>query len=554
MTIKEQLSSNIVAHWDFRKGTVKDQSGNNINCSFNGSPYFSETAGGKGLFFDGSDDYLDTGSTLQNAFAGSFTVNLWIRPQDGHPSVLEVFMGSRNALQEDWIYIELLDTGAVDFYYESDNAGALARTNSAVFEDGKNNRCKMITCVGDSTVNGIGGLKIYIDGEEVTLAVGSEGDTTGIVFSNWASSDNIYIGGFNAAGVISNLFNGWIREIIIFNTALSSHQISQLYEESLNEPYINRIADKSKNPQLLSYGEFERDLVWTKGDGWSIANGKASCDGSQLADSDLTQDVGEVGKFYTIQYSVSNYSAGNITALAGTTEGTDRSADGVYTEGLTAAGSGLLGLRADVNFIGDIDWIRISEGSELSYYTNGKDWNVSSGDVTSGFLENTGWEIQSGTWQVDDSSDGNKQITCIADGQILINSSVAFGQWEFDFYKSDLTVPTIMFIADSKSSPTDSSQDGYALTFSATEGVTLFEINAGVAGVAMITGADGTLTADSWNTIKITRMNSGLFEVFINGTSLGTATDLTNTSSVYFNIDLDVGDAIRNLRFKQVIN
>jgi hypothetical protein len=43
MSIKEQLSSNISGHWDFRRGTIADQSGNGNDGSFSGSPPWRKT-------------------------------------------------------------------------------------------------------------------------------------------------------------------------------------------------------------------------------------------------------------------------------------------------------------------------------------------------------------------------------------------------------------------------------------------------------------------------------------------------------------------------------
>ncbi len=47
--------------------------------------------------------------------------------------------------------------------------------------------------------------------------------------------------------------------------------------------------------ELVTNGDFATDSNWTKGIGWSIANGSASCDGTQTANSTLVQQNGILG-------------------------------------------------------------------------------------------------------------------------------------------------------------------------------------------------------------------------------------------------------------------
>ena len=53
----------------------------------------------------------------------------------------------------------------------------------------------------------------------------------------------------------------------------------------------------------------------------------------------------------------------------------------------------------------------------VKYYQNGKDWNVSIANVTSGFLGNSGWTVNSGTWKIVDNGE-YKVLSCIATGQL----------------------------------------------------------------------------------------------------------------------------------------
>ena len=119
-----------------------------------------------------------------------------------------------------------------------------------------------------------------------------------------------------------------------------------------------KMFDSSGIEELVTNGSFASDVSWTKGTGWTISGGTASSDGSQSAESLLTQArVKEVGVEYTYTYSISNYSAGSIAVRYGTSyAGTSKSANGTYTETLMQLFEyDNNALAADADFIGSVD-------------------------------------------------------------------------------------------------------------------------------------------------------------------------------------------------------
>ena len=131
-------------------------------------------------------------------------------------------------------------------------------------------------------------------------------------------------------------------------------------------------------------GAFATDTGWTKGTGWTIGTGVASSDGSQAGDSDLENDGVAVvaGQVYSVVFTVSGYSAGNVTAVAGAQEGTDRAANGTFTELITASDTTVLKLRADADFIGDVDNVTIALVGDAGW-TQGVGWLISTGSASS---------------------------------------------------------------------------------------------------------------------------------------------------------------------------
>ena len=111
-------------------------------------------------------------------------------------------------------------------------------------------------------------------------------------------------------------------------------------------------------------GDFATDSNWTKGTGWSISGGTANCIGG-AGSLNLTQVALEIGKTYTVTYTVSNYSAGTIhPIMGGWTHGTYQSSNGTYTEVISnnhASANTTFYMQGKSGFVGSIDNVSVKE-------------------------------------------------------------------------------------------------------------------------------------------------------------------------------------------------
>lgn len=117
-------------------------------------------------------------------------------------------------------------------------------------------------------------------------------------------------------------------------------------------------------------GTFSVDASWNKGLLWTIGGGTANA-ATLVVTSDLSQACLTVGNTYTITYTVTSISSGDITLYAGTTAGTARAAPGPYTETLLCAGNTSLIFRAAANTTASIDNVicapqNVSQWTDLS--------------------------------------------------------------------------------------------------------------------------------------------------------------------------------------------
>lgn len=187
------------------------------------------------LDFDGSqaeagtDEYIDTGNSFQSVLQGSFSISMWVKPSDGQPASTKCFIGSDNNIFEDLVLINLTTTGDIGFYYCSNEDSTGVVTFNSCFTNGQQG-WHNITVVADSTIGGIGGLEIYFDGQKQTRDAFWDGDTSSVVFADFITPLDIYIGAENTtAGTPGNFLIGLIDNVMFFNVALSADEVKRIY-------------------------------------------------------------------------------------------------------------------------------------------------------------------------------------------------------------------------------------------------------------------------------------------------------------------------------------
>ncbi len=239
-------------------------------------------------------------------------------------------------------------------------------------------------------------------------------------------------------------------------------------------------------PELITNGDFATDSNWTKGTGWSIANGKASRtaqSGSTACDQSISLIA---GKKYKIVYTLT-ISAGSFNVrFSGTTNvnGLSRTTSGTYVDYLVAAtGNNTFRLvGADGSFVGSIDNVSVKEVTDADFdFTRGSaatrvtkdglvknvqilsDDLVQNGDfseigselITNGDFSNngTGWNYQLG-WTFSNNQAHFENLG--TSNRNLWQSPLVSGK----FYKLTFEITSITsgFIINANSSITDDTQ------------------------------------------------------------------------------------------------
>lgn len=209
---------------------------------------------GTGSTYFVTNDYVDTGATFQTTFRGSFTISMWVKPDDGQTTESS-FFGTRNSASEDWMHCNLQADGDIEVHYESDNDAVDARTDSVVFADGATDWTHL-TVVADSVVEQ---LYIYINGVNQTLDGSKDGDLSSTTMSDWTSSDELFFGARDNNGTAEKFFNGSMKNVAIWNRALTATEVQNVMYKS----YVNVSGRLASG--LVSWWALDVDYTDSKG-------------------------------------------------------------------------------------------------------------------------------------------------------------------------------------------------------------------------------------------------------------------------------------------------
>jgi hypothetical protein len=249
------------------------------------------------MVFDGSNDYVDTGSSFQSTFRNSFSISLWAKPDDGQPSAESSFFGTRNSTSQDWIQSNLHTDGKVSFFYRSDNDTAEAKTSSAVFANGATSWTHIVYVADDSDDQ----LKIYINGSIVSV---TNGGLSGITMADWTSSDELFIAARDNNGNAEKFFNGMINDVAIWDSVLTASEVTALYNSGL--PLLPTLdsGNYASSSDLAGYWRNDGVTTWLD----KANTGVASFDGTDdylINNTDATW----VGNTYTFSYWIKTSTA-----------------------------------------------------------------------------------------------------------------------------------------------------------------------------------------------------------------------------------------------------
>jgi len=177
-----------------------------------------------GFYFDGVDDFIYTSASHQSVFRNSYSVMLWVKPDDGQPAAQDYLAGCRNAAAEDEITLSILANGRVQFTYETNNVATNCIDTAVTFVNGAGNPWTFIVGTTNETD---GKMELYID-----TVLQQTTDTIGATFNDFATDCNPNLGALNLDTTLvgyGNWFAGLISDFRIVDKQLSQTEITNIY-------------------------------------------------------------------------------------------------------------------------------------------------------------------------------------------------------------------------------------------------------------------------------------------------------------------------------------
>ena len=210
-------------------------------CSyFQEMPYFKKDSLGlpmnrvkeKGLQLE-SWAYINTFNNFQSVYRNSFSVQMWLKPQEGTPDATQYIYGAKDGDSQVAIY--LATNGNLFGIFQVDsNVGVSYASVSSIFSGGLG-VWKHVTFVYTEGSN----PTVFINGVSVTVSVINTMDTS---YNEMSLADNTIIGGLGNNSSIYNqyttsitstnsrTYEGKIDEVKLYSVALTAAQIKQNYD------------------------------------------------------------------------------------------------------------------------------------------------------------------------------------------------------------------------------------------------------------------------------------------------------------------------------------
>ncbi len=276
-------SSNLVGYWRFEENSgtsIADSSTNSNTATLTNGPTFSTDvpvwSNDYSISCDGTDDYIDLNSNFASVFNSDFSVAFWINLPEGQPtgsghsvsSNSNIFgiSNSDNAHR----FFGLIgrggqsDAGKLRIYYKANGNQVQARSASAFFSSGATGWVHVVITLEE----GSDGIKMYKNGSAVSVDEADSSMST-VTMSNFAGNVDMVFGASNRGGTPNYEVDADFDEISIFNTALSSSQVSNIYNSGTP-------TDLSSDSNLVGYWRFEENT------GTSIADSSTNSNTATL--------------------------------------------------------------------------------------------------------------------------------------------------------------------------------------------------------------------------------------------------------------------------------
>ena len=426
MVTKDDLLDGLVSYWKFDETsgtTASDSHGENDGTLSNSRIFGTDGKINKSADFTKGNDYVSVG-TLGNFGSNDVktsSYSFWIKTTGSKSD--ELFFGSANDGPTNFAVTFAFNDGNTIQLFTRDTTGKRLIKTVDVSSYTDNTWFHLVAVVEWSSNT----LKFYINGEEKsTTTIHSETPTSAVNFQY-----PLIIGANNNRGTIANHFNGKIDEVGIWSRALSSDEVSTLYDiqkdgfASGSYPFtalafkikgtVNLNASPIEGAKVSCINQNTNEFV---GSTTSDENGEWEFSALDEYSTDLTTDLVSYWKFDETTGTTASDSHGENEATASNSR--------IFTSNTETSGkinSGADFTQGDDKITTTIPWSADSlNGESFSYNIWIKNSQTTPGSILRGSTQDRIGLVQS--WTSMDASYENKIVFAYASDGTIWNTQL----------------------------------------------------------------------------------------------------------------------------------
>lgn len=216
-------TSGLVSHWPFT-GNANDAGPGTNHGTVNGATLVADRLGNSAsaYYFDGNDNIIVPHHSSLD-MAGALSISFWVKPDEIHTSGNRMILGKSNYSTKTNFLVRARPNGYFQWEYQGYTENAVSPVTAAAWHH------ITVTASGPGTVK-----KIYVNGIlafEAPVSSGVFGQVTDPLTFGYASYG-------------SEHFRGAIDDIRIYSRALSSVEVTALYQEGCTPPDVT-VTDNS---------------------------------------------------------------------------------------------------------------------------------------------------------------------------------------------------------------------------------------------------------------------------------------------------------------------
>ena len=221
--------------------------------------------------FDGTGDYVEIASPFQSTFRGSFSASWWVNIDDSTPLTHQMMLGAKSD-NDNSIYVALLSTGKWYFFTEMNAAaGDAISVSSGLSGDSATGWIHVAITHKNNGGSNKPTKIMYINGSAIATKTG--GNIDGDDQDAFVATQNLYIGGFNSAGSLSNPMTGKMNDVAIWSTDLDADAVSAIYNSGSPTDLTANSGNYDNSGNLVGYWKFEENTGTTVADSSTNSNG-----------------------------------------------------------------------------------------------------------------------------------------------------------------------------------------------------------------------------------------------------------------------------------------